>query len=204
MRPSAATVALACLLFLASACSSAGPEGTQPDPGEAQEAGSEGGDDSGEPGDAAASPGDADAPQADATDAGTDGNDADGGNGCFLTNVGVSGECMTTSACAALGNHTSTPGFCPGPAGIECCTVTPNVADNPPVPAGWKLMSQSAVTPAMTTWAVAILDDPTTYPMFSTTTQMFGTLNVMARVEWHPPDFQNSVVHRGVTLYEPG
>ena len=42
------------------------------------------------------------------------------------------------------------------------------------------------------------------YPMFSTTIQTFGTLMVLARVEWHPPDFQNSVVHRGVTLYEPG
>ena len=39
--------------------------------------------------------------------------------------------------------------------------------------------------------------------MFSTTTQTFGALLVMARVEWHPPDFQNDVVHRGVTLYEP-
>ena len=26
---------------------------------------------------------------------------------------------------------------------------------------------------------------------------------VLARVEWLPPDFQNAVVHRGVTLYEP-
>ena len=25
----------------------------------------------------------------------------------------------------------------------------------------------------------------------------------MARVEWHPPDFQNSIIHRGVTLYVP-
>jgi hypothetical protein len=33
--------------------------------------------------------------------------------------------------------------------------------------------------------------------------QTFGSLDVLARVEWHPPDFQNSVVHRGVTLYEP-
>jgi hypothetical protein len=40
--------------------------------------------------------------------------------------------------------------------------------------------------------------------MFSTAIMDFGTLMVMARVEWHPPDFQNSVVHRGVTLYEPG
>ena len=55
----------------------------------------------------------------------------------------------------------------------------------------------------MTTWAVSILRDPVTYPMFATTTKLFGTLNVLARVEWHPPDFQNSVVHRGVTLYVP-
>jgi hypothetical protein len=32
---------------------------------------------------------------------------------------------------------------------------------------------------------------------------VFGSLTVMARVEWHPPDFQNNVVHRGVTLYIP-
>ena len=49
-------------------------------------------------------------------------------------------------------------------------------------------MQQSQVTPAMTTWAVAILHDPVTYPMFSTTTQTFGTLLVLARVEWHPPE----------------
>jgi hypothetical protein len=135
------------------------------------------------------------------TDGGS--NDADAGNGCFVSTVGVTGECMTTTACAALGNHTSTAGYCPGPADIECCTVTPNVADDPPVPAGWVLMAQSAVTSQMTTWAVAILDDPTTYPMFSTTIQVFGATTVMARVEWHPPDFQNSTVHRGVTLYVP-
>jgi hypothetical protein len=70
------------------------------------------------------------------------------------------------------------------------------------VPVGWMLMQQSQVTAAMTNWAVAILNDPAMYPMFSTTTMLFGSLLVMARVEWHPPDFQNSVVHRGVTLYE--
>jgi archaellum component FlaG (FlaF/FlaG flagellin family) len=64
-------------------------------------------------------------------------------------------------------------------------------------------MAQADVTAAMTSWAVSILNDPTDYPMFSTATQTFGTLTVLARVEWHPPDFQNSVVHRGVTLYEP-
>jgi hypothetical protein len=82
--------------------------------------------------------------------------------------------------------------------------LTPNVADNPPVPVGWQLMMQSAVTPEMTAWAVAILNDPGTYPMFATTLRTFGLLRVMARVEWRPPDFQNGTVHRGVTLYEPG
>ena len=55
----------------------------------------------------------------------------------------------------------------------------------------------------MTTWAVTILHDPVTYPMFATATMQFGSLTVLARVEWHPPDFQNSAIHRGVTLYEP-
>jgi hypothetical protein len=122
-------------------------------------------------------------------------------NACFES-TGVWGTCMTTSDCAALGAYSSTPGLCPGPADIQCCAKTPNVADNPPIPAGWKLMQQSDVTTAMTNWAAAILKDPVTYPMFSTTTQTFGSLLVMARVEWHPPDFQNNVVHRGVTLYE--
>ncbi len=82
---------------------------------------------------------------------------------------------------------------------------TPNVADNPPIPAGWKLMPQGERSLSdMTTWAVMILNDPTDYPLFSTAMMTFGTLNVLARVEWHAPDFQNSVVHRGVTLYEPG
>jgi len=130
-------------------------------------------------------------------DAGTDG----GPTACSVD--GAPGQCLEVSTCAAM-NETSTAGYCPGPAGIECCTMTPSVADNPPVPTGWVLMSQSDVTPAMTTWAVAILNNPQMYPMFSTTIQTFGTLMVLARVEWHPPDFQNSVVHRGVTLYEPG
>jgi hypothetical protein len=129
-------------------------------------------------------------------DAGPDG-------GCFVSTVGVFGECMTTTDCAALGDHTSTPGYCPGAADIECCSQSPNVADNPAVPVGWKLMAQADVTPDMTTWAVTILQHPTTYPMFSSTTQMFGPLLVMARVEWHPPDMNNETIHRGVTLYEP-
>jgi hypothetical protein len=65
------------------------------------------------------------------------------------------------------------------------------------------LMAQSQVTSAMTAWAVMILDDPAMYPMFSTAMQTFGTLMVLARVEWHPPDSNNESIHRGVTLYEP-
>jgi hypothetical protein len=125
----------------------------------------------------------------------------DAGDGCSYS--GAPGECISVSACAALSNHTSFAGYCPGPASIECCIVTPSTANNPPVPTGWMLMQQSQVTAAMTAWAVQILDDPSMYPMFSTTIMMFGTLMVLARVEWHPPDSNNESVHRGVTLYEP-
>jgi hypothetical protein len=155
--------------------------------------------------DASADASTSDAIGTDASDAATtDATSADAGadGGCFES-TGVWGTCLSTTDCAALGAYTSTPGLCPGPSTIQCCAPTPNVADNPPIPAGWKLMQQADVTSAMTSWALAILNDPVTYPMFSTTTQTFGTLLVMARVEWHPPDFQSSVVHRGVTLYQP-
>jgi hypothetical protein len=39
------------------------------------------------------------------------------------------GTCITVSACAALTGYTSTPGYCPGAADIQCCAPTPNVAD---------------------------------------------------------------------------
>jgi hypothetical protein len=139
----------------------------------------------------------------DAAHDGAGGDAADAGNGCFDTSYGVYGSCMSTASCAALGDHTSVSGFCPGPSSVECCIDTPDVSDNPPVPMGWQLMQQSMVTAAMTNWAVMILDDPVTYPMWSTTMQTFGSQLVMARVEWHPPDFQNNTVHRGVTLYVP-
>ena len=147
------------------------------------------------------------APPADASDAGTgtDANaDAESDAGTACSWGGAPGLCITTAACAAIADHSSFAGECPGPASIECCISTPDPADNPPIPAGYVLMQQSQVTPAMTTWAVSILDDPKPYPMFATTTMTFGSLMVLARVEWHPPDFQNNVVHRGVTLYEPG
>ncbi|MGZ3421019.1 MAG: hypothetical protein ACXWUG_04635 [Polyangiales bacterium] len=116
---------------------------------------------------------------------------------------GAPGECISTSACAALGHHSSYPGLCPGAADIQCCIVTPDPADNPPTPSGYTLMKQADVTSDMTTWAVDILHDPVTYPMFSTTTKVFGTKTVLARVEWHAPDFLNMSIHRGVTLYQP-
>lgn len=74
---------------------------------------------------------------------------------------------------------------------------------NPPIPSGYRLMKQLAVTPAMTAWAVEILRSPQKYPMFATVMRAFDGLGVLARVEWHAPDFQNHTVHRGVTLYAP-
>ncbi|MEO7038036.1 MAG: GH25 family lysozyme [Polyangiaceae bacterium] len=74
---------------------------------------------------------------------------------------------------------------------------------NPPTPSGYKLMKQLAVTQAMTEWAVKILGDPQRYPMFATVMRAFNGLSVLARVEWHAPDFQNHALHRGVTLYAP-
>ena len=79
----------------------------------------------------------------------------------------------------------------------------PSVAQNPPIPTGWELEPQSQITSEMTDWAVMILNDSVTYPMFSTTMKTFGTSTVLARVEWVPPTLQNNVVHRGVVLYEP-
>jgi hypothetical protein len=117
---------------------------------------------------------------------------------------GAPGDCITTTACGALGDHTAYANYCPGlPADVQCCIVTPSTANNPPIPTGYRLMMQSEVTADMTTWAVAILHDPVTYPMFATTTRVFGALTVLARVQWHPPDFNNSAIHRGVTLFVP-
>lgn len=68
-------------------------------------------------------------------------------------------------------------------------------------PAGCTLLQQSQVTPAMTAWAVAVLNDLTKYPMYAFTVNIFGSMPVLAHVEWHPPDANNAQVHRGVTLY---
>src|SRR6188768_2665118 len=72
---------------------------------------------------------------------------------------------------------------------------------NPPIPTGYTLMKQLAVTPAMTEWAIRILRDPQKSPILASATRAFNGLSVLARVEWHPPDFQNHAVHRGVSLY---
>ena len=64
-------------------------------------------------------------------------------------------------------------------------------------------MPQSRVTPQMTTWALRIVGSAGEYPMGSKTTEHFCNAQVMARVEWHPPDLGHSVVHRGVSLYRP-
>lgn len=84
---------------------------------------------------------------------------------------------------------------------------------NPPVPAGWKLMKDSEVTGAMTQFAVALLRDMTlimwdevirTFTLAPVPPATTGTSKrILARIEYHPPDFQNHSVHRGVTLYEP-
>src|SRR5947209_3208965 len=42
--------------------------------------------------------------------------------GCTVN--GVPGICISTSSCASSGG-TSTPGFCPGPTDIQCCTNVP-------------------------------------------------------------------------------
>lgn len=45
------------------------------------------------------------------------------GTACTVTATGESGECMDTAVCQSLGgSHVSTPGYCPGPANIQCCT----------------------------------------------------------------------------------
>jgi hypothetical protein len=56
----------------------------------------------------------------------------------------------------------------------------------------------------MTAWAAMIVESPETYPLGSKTTQLFGAIEVMALVEWHPAHLGHGVVHRGVTLYQPG
>ena len=41
---------------------------------------------------------------------------------CTVQTTGATGTCLKTAACAALGSHVSTPGFCPGADDVQCCT----------------------------------------------------------------------------------
>jgi hypothetical protein len=127
---------------------------------------------------------------------------SDQSNTCFLAESGLRGTCMDTSACAARGGHKSFPGHCSGPPNIECCASEPLVENNPPAPAGWKLVPQNRVSMPMTQWATMIANAPSAYPLGSTARQSFGGVEVMARIEWHSADSGHDFVHRGVTLYQ--
>jgi hypothetical protein len=181
------------------ACSSDESAGVPPSLDAGDEAASPTGSDAASPSDGTVADASDEADAARAPDARADA-DADGG--CFVPTNGVTGRCMSSADCSSQPGYEASSGLCASPS-ETCCTKAPSVADNPPPPAGWVLMPQASVTPDMTTWAVSILNDPVTYPMFSTATKTFGSVVVMAVVEWHPPDLQNSAVHRGVTLYEP-
>lgn len=56
-----------------------------------------------------------------ATSAGGTGNGGAGGEGWGACNVdGVHGECVDVADCT--GDYAPTPGYCPGPANVQCCT----------------------------------------------------------------------------------
>lgn len=69
-----------------------------------------------------------------------------------------------------------------------------------PVPPGFTIM-KDPVPLAVTAFALEVFHDATTYPMGAGVIRTIGNLDVFARVELHPPDFQNHVEHRGVTCY---
>jgi hypothetical protein len=50
------------------------------------------------------------------------GGDGPSGPPCVVGTTGKSGVCISTTECAAMPGYTSTPGYCPGPANIQCCT----------------------------------------------------------------------------------
>jgi GH25 family lysozyme M1 (1,4-beta-N-acetylmuramidase) len=79
---------------------------------------------------------------------------------------------------------------------------------NPPMLPGTAPIAQSAVSPAMTAWAVAVLKDPAHYPMGSWDLRMFNGKEYVARVEWHNEIGRTGQVLppgsyiRGITLYQ--
>ncbi|MEW5738052.1 MAG: SUMF1/EgtB/PvdO family nonheme iron enzyme [Myxococcota bacterium] len=128
------------LLHLAAACG--GVEASAPDAGVSSDAGSpdagvadagvDAGVDAGSPDAGVADAGvdagvDAGAPDAGA-DAGVDAG-LDGGPPPLCTAMGVPGTCIDVSECVET--RQPTPGFCPGPANIQCCTPRTAVACDP-------------------------------------------------------------------------
>lgn len=76
---------------------------------------------------------------------------------------------------------------------------------NPPPPSGCRLLAQSEVTSAISAWATDILKGP--LALFDAVDGVFTVGNrtgtpLVAWLNVHPPDFQNHVRHRGVTVFE--
>lgn len=120
--------ALAACLALAACASDSGDEALQPDSGQGGAAGSDAailpdaGDGAVQPdaaSDVQAEAGDADASADQASDAPEASAEASE-NACSV--YGVAGECLETNECAAIPEHASTAGYCPGPSAIQCCT----------------------------------------------------------------------------------
>ncbi len=103
---------LAAALALLAACSSHGA-GSHPTSSSSGTGGSGGTSGSGGTGGSGGSGGEA--PDAGNPDA------ADGASSACAI-LGVPGSCIDTDACAAMTDHLSTPGYCPGAASVQCCT----------------------------------------------------------------------------------
>ena len=119
--------------------------------------------------------------------------------GCEVS--GAPGACISTTDCAAMASHTSYAGLLSRP---RVDRMLHRHTEHQ------QLFAAALRLGALHGQGVGghdgvggdDLNDPTHYPMFSTTTKTFGAQLLLARVEWHPPDFQNGIVHRGVTLYQ--
>lgn len=82
----------------------------------------------------------------------------------------------------------------------------PDPSQNPPPPANWRYMPQSDVTPAMTTWSIHLLNDTADWPgppPYTLIPNVIDGKAIKAQVQSHPPDAQNPIVHRGISLFEP-
>ena len=97
----------------------------------------------------------------------------------------------------ALGYPSWTPPDAPGPADAAVVAIDPRVTPshatgagiacipNPPPPEGWAYAGASAVTAGVPPVCVAIINDPTTYPMGSFVQQYVDGNLIAVRVEWH-------------------